>query len=126
MSTERRYTGTRADDGVEHQRVLPDVQNLSYAGSTTSGDEQFSTTPWAVSGGVTGARIPLGAGASEHRGAPRSHRGSRGRPLPQRAHARGPGQRGPSAGVTSALVSRHPGSARAPYRVRKYRPRQRR
>lgn len=55
LVAERRYTGARDDDGVVHERTLPDVQTLNYVGSTISGDEQFQSTPfaWTASAGAS-------------------------------------------------------------------------
>lgn len=63
LVAERRYTGARDDDGVVHERTLPDVQTLNYVGSTISGDEQFQSTPFAWTAGA-GASVtsPLSHG----------------------------------------------------------------
>lgn len=55
LTAERRYTGQDADHGVEHYWTLPNVQTLNYTGSTFSGDEQFSSTPFAWNASVTGS-----------------------------------------------------------------------
>ncbi|WP_328921418.1 hypothetical protein [Streptomyces griseoaurantiacus] len=47
--------GRRSDnDGVVHERTLPNVQTLNYVGSTLAGDEQFQRTPfgWSAGGGA--------------------------------------------------------------------------